>query len=405
MSTNKENKTEINYTRLISIILLIIFYFIATMILLDYSKLLLIFPFFLTLSFMLKLLRTNFWNVISLNFIFWLTTAAGTYFLLFSSEKNFYDMCARNMINDSNYQALAKTSKYNIFFIETNYERNEFSTKQLCAIESAAKTNPNGKISILSIKAQSKLLNFTLIKQYSNLVWLKLNPKELFRDTHLDSWWTSGQVFKSVHKIAHFSDAARLAVLYKYGGFYSDLDTIAVKSFEALMNKSGAGYLYENGASLGNGFLHFTKRHSFVEFLMNEIQLKYNPNIWAANGPVLLKESLKSFCQFDDIYKMLMKKSENSTSKFHKCNDLIIYPKNYFFPYTWYNPDLADLFLKNARIDISRIIDSYSIHFYGKMSTDNYRVGINDFSLYEYLAAHNCPLVYEHVKKNGIKFY
>ena len=400
MKCNKENKTEINFTRLISIMLLIIFYFFANTILLDNnSKLLLIFPFFLALILVLKLFSSNSWNVVSLIFSFGMTTAIAVYFLWFSNNLN-------NLINDSNYHAfirLENASKYNIFFIETNYERNEFSTKQLCAIESAAKTNPNGKVSIFSLKAQSNLLNFALFEQYSNLDWLKLNPKELFRDTHLDSWWTKGQVFKSNFKVAHLSDAARLAVLYKYGGFYSDLDTIAVKSFEPLMNKSGAGYLHEGGASLGNGFLHFTKNHTFLAFLMSQIQLKYDPNSWGANGPILLKESLKSYCQFDDIYKMLMNKIENDP--FHKCSDLIIYPRNYFFPYTWYDPDLADLFQKNAKIDISRIIDSYSIHFFGKMSTDKYHVGINDFNLYEYLAAHHCPLVYEHVKKNGIKFY
>ena len=178
MTFNKENHIEINYARLILIILLLIFYCFANMILLDKSRLLLIFPIFLAIIFMLKLFSTNSYYVISLIFTFGMVIAIAIYFLLFSSKNNFYELYASNIINDSNYQAfirLANTSKYNIFFIETNYERNEFSTKQLCAIESAAKTNPNGKISILSIKAQSKLLDFTLIEQYSNLVWLKLN--------------------------------------------------------------------------------------------------------------------------------------------------------------------------------------------------------------------------------------
>ena len=135
-----------------------------------------------------------------------------------------------------------------------------------------------------------------LINEYRNLVWLKFKPDDLFAETPLWHWWNDGQVFKSAFMIAHISDAARLALLYKYGGFYSDLDTIAVKSFETLTKISGAGYLSEDGPSLGNGFLHFTKEHAYLSYLMSEFQAEYNPHLWGVNGPSLLIKTLTSFC-------------------------------------------------------------------------------------------------------------
>jgi mannosyltransferase OCH1-like enzyme len=50
--------------------------------------------------------------------------------------------------------------------------------------------------------------------------------------------------------LAHISDAVRLALMWKYGGFYSDLDTISLKDFSPLLKYSGFGYLNENGPSL-----------------------------------------------------------------------------------------------------------------------------------------------------------
>lgn len=411
MALNIQKYPNTNGKHLIIPILLTLVYFVASMIILNNNyKFFLLVPLCLTLV-ILKLLWDKSNHVLSLVFTF-SVVASIAILLRFSNKNNMANELQLlynryQYVNDSNHQMfthLATTSQYNVFFLETNFERNEFSTKQLCAIESAAKTNPRGKIFVSSIKSQ--FFNFDLIKQYPNLVWLKFKPIELFRNTPLWPWWTNGQVFRSSFTSAHISDAARLAILFKYGGFYSDLDTIAMKSFEALSYKSGAGYLNENGESLGNGFLHFTKGHSFLEFLMNEFQLKYNPAYWGGNGPTLLIDSMQTYCKFDDFFRALMNKTLNDTFKLndHKCKDLIIYPETFFYPYTYKNGELEILFRKNAFINISKIIDSYSIHFYGSLS-NKYQVGINDFSLYEYLAAQNCPIIYEHVKRNEIKFY
>ena len=86
-----------------------------------------------------------------------------------------------------------------------------------------------------------------------------------------------------------------------------------------------------------------------------------------------------------------------------KCSDLVVYPEAFFYPYTYVHGDMKKLFEKNAMLDVSRLIDSYSVHFYGSLSKDLV-VHINDKSVYEYLAAQNCPVTYNHVKQNSITF-
>ena len=73
-------------------------------------------------------------------------------------------------------------------------------------------------------------------------------------------------------------DAARLALLYKYGGLYSDLDTITIKSFEPLMKYSGFGYMTEsNRSSLGNGLIIFTQKHPYLYYVIKEMSETYYP--------------------------------------------------------------------------------------------------------------------------------
>ena len=61
------------------------------------------------------------------------------------------------------------------------------------------------------------------------------------------------------------------------------------------------------------------------------------------------------------------------------------------------------MFDKNGSIDIKRYINTFSVHFYGKMS-EGIRVNMNDNSIYEYFAKKNCQVTYNHVLKNKLSF-
>jgi hypothetical protein len=228
--------------------------------------------------------------------------------------------------------------------------------------------------------------------------------------------------------MAHIADASRIALLYKHGGFYSDLDTITIKSFEGLLEHSGLGYLRESTPSVGNGFLCFRKQHPFLKYHMEIFMSSYDPFVWGANGPVLFMKTMKSFCQVENIFDSLMmskKQSEineltttpndaktltptnlysNAEKIKDKCKDLFIFPEAYFYPYSYIDQDLSFLFNPNSGIDISKLISTYSIHFYGKKS-ENLKVKINSNSLFEFFARFNCPVVYDYVQKTSKNYF
>jgi mannosyltransferase OCH1-like enzyme len=229
-----------------------------------------------------------------------------------------------------------------------------------------------------------------------------------------------------------------LALLYKYGGFYSDFDTITVRNLYPISKYNAAlGYLWENKDSIGNGFLHFKAGHPLLLAAMKELNEKYYPYAWGFNGPMLFKRLIKDYCKLDDLnffekllknvsyfeqsekLNYLVKTRENpyifkqnlseidnqisetknklaKESKNEPC-DVVIYPREFIYPITWIKYNFRLLFIPDSSLNASTFINTYSVHFYGKLTT-KYKVKPNDHSLYDYFASYNCPYVYSGVK-------
>jgi hypothetical protein len=331
--------------------------------------------------------------------------------VLRESNKSF----KKNDLHRNYLQRKSVSTNYNIIFIETNQNNSVLSPRQLCAIESAAYRNPSASVVLYTLFPKEGNYSF-LLDHYPGLSIKGIFPETLFNNTPLLEWYKQGLVFKSRFAIVHISDATRLALLLKHGGFYSDLDTIALKSFESLTKYNGAGYLYENYQdSMGSGFLCFQANHSFLNYIMQKMVEKYNPDCWGCNGPTLLISSMKGYCKSDDIFsELLMKPPSTNRAKLDlwvekkmqalsKC-DLTIFPERYFYPFTiWKLPGLPALFKLKSDVSMDMIADTFSVHFYGS-ATSKYKVKPGDGSFFDILAASNCPRVYEHVKSSRHKF-
>lgn len=289
----------------------------------------------------------------------------------------------------------------NVFFIETNYMRNFLSFKEECAIESAAKHNPNSTIYVITVNARPNHNIFPIF--YNNIKYLKVNVNRLLYKTVLHDWWFNGKFIKSSFKMAHLSDALRIYLLYQFGGIYFDLDTITIKNLDPIYRYSGIG-VFENKKELGNGFLHFNKGNQFLLNVLNEISKNFKPNHWDHNGPRMIQNLLANYCnltnstnlmelildeslfskKFSDI------KSQNKSNN-HSCN-IFLYPHKLIYPIYWENSSL--LFEHNLKFNKTLFENTYSIHFYGWL-TSKYDVEAFENSIYEYYAKRNCPLSYD----------
>jgi len=194
------------------------------------------------------------------------------------------------LINIISYQSKNNTCyinsndhKYNIFFAETNSKREYFSPRQICAIESAALNNPLAIINVYSINAK---LNKKWLEKYSNIKIIKLDYDDLFKETYFENWFKANKqiIYNSQFTYVQLSDMVRLVVLLKYGGYYSDLDTITIKSIEPLLKYNGAGLQADNPIDINNANLIFYKNHSFLTKWIPLSVESFNPNAWGSNG-------------------------------------------------------------------------------------------------------------------------
>lgn len=143
----------------------------------------------------------------------------------------------------------------NIFFLETSGERC-LTARQACSIESTARSNPYAMISVhmensgptrqanvrneQSSQRRNCAITNRLFEEWENNV--KLVREDLLqhlRDTPLWRLQQQGRLNQSVHPLTHRSDAVRVAMLWKYGGVYLDLDCLVFRPLYCLKNTVG----------------------------------------------------------------------------------------------------------------------------------------------------------------------
>lgn len=111
--------------------------------------------------------------------------------------------------------------------------------RQVCAIESAARANPNWDIFVLFASpvglAKDSSLHPPLVnvlKAYPNVFFRSLYFWSYAAGTPFEKWLDEGDLFKSDYVVEHTADCLRFMTMYRFGGLYMDLDVIVQKSFE-----------------------------------------------------------------------------------------------------------------------------------------------------------------------------
>jgi hypothetical protein len=269
----------------------------------------------------------------------------------------------------------------------------------MCAIESAALNNPTALVKVYTLNATLENNENDddggdeIMAAYENIQLMdRFDCDAEFQSSKfIVDWWhdrDNGKqaILSSKYRVAHLADLLRIWFLWKHGDFYSDLDTITIRSLKPLLKTPGVGYLNEHGPGIGSGILVFPAGSKLLRNALDEFILTYNNNEWGYNGPLLFQRIIAKFCNVSDIF-------QAAATLPQRCN-VTIYPEGYFYQYTWYESEF--LFAKNQRISLEKFIDAYSIHFYGKKSEMS-SVQPRDSSVYDFFAKLNCPRVYAYL--------
>ena len=136
---------------------------------------------------------------------------------------------------------------------------------------------------------------------------------QLFSDTPLMKLYQSGLLNKNfknegkdsaVVPMVHHSDAIRIALIHKYGGWYSDLDMVFLKPINHLTNvlASDAFHFHELdqnpdflGTKVSNAIFHFDTHHPFLQKCMSRFAKVFDGS-WGSGGPTLFQLVLNQMC-------------------------------------------------------------------------------------------------------------
>lgn len=287
-----------------------------------------------------------------------------------------------------------------IFFHETSCKSLEkgkitITSRQACAVESAAIMNPNLDVyllytspGIIKFGGNESDLFLRALLNYKNVKILHLDFEKYINNTPVENLWMSENIQSSSYSVSHASDILRYVTLWKYGGIYLDLDVVILKSLEDLpANFAGLQSLTDVAAG-AMGFAASGKGHEMAERCLLDLQKNFDGHNWSTNGPGVITRLLLDLCGIKNRTKNtnLLNLMVNKD-----CGGLTVFPPTAFYPipytswYWYFNEYKLQSMIFNTK-------QSYAIHIWNKLS-EHTKIPLNSDLPYLYYANKYCPKV------------
>ena len=145
-------------------------------------------------------------------------------------------------------------------------------------------------------------------------------PNVVVRDVAGESWSTQDLLDQATN-FAMKSDVLRLEILYKYGGIYADIDSVALRSFGPVFSRSFLSYRGSNwaqgkikyqflkkGSEMGTaGFdthlMGAPRMSAFIEFVLLALRENFPTQsaTLSKTGPYFFKEAFLQYPYSDQI--------------------------------------------------------------------------------------------------------
>ncbi|KZC04750.1 PREDICTED: lactosylceramide 4-alpha-galactosyltransferase-like [Dufourea novaeangliae] len=276
----------------------------------------------------------------------------------------------------------------NIFFHETSCFDDGgliLKARQACAVESAAKMNPNMNVYLFfvspsGISNQSREM-FNQLQTYPNIRIRRIYPEEYVRKTPLELWYKSGVLRRSLWPRSHMSDILRYLTLWKYGGIYLDLDVVVVTSLERLANFAGA----EDWDAVAAGVIGFdtsTLGRRVADACIRDLKTNYRGDIWGNNGPGVITRTVQKICSTKNVRDM-------TTTR---CHGFKVFPPSAFYPVHYKKWEMY-FETKDKNTTMKMLEKAMTIHVWNKLSRSR-QIRVNSDVPYAVVAREHCPKVF-----------
>lgn len=277
----------------------------------------------------------------------------------------------------------------NIFFHETScfgeFGHAELNCRQSCAVESAARMNPDTLVHLLFLSPSppSNRTNQMLeqLMSYENVEVRRVRVEDYIRNTPLERWYERGILKTSHWPRSHMSDIMRFLTLWRFGGIYLDLDVVVTASLEDLTDFAGAEDWDDIAAGvIGFGATRLGRR--VADACIRDLMENFRGDVWGNNGPGVITRTLQKLCAVENVKDMNL----------NRCHGFKVMPPSVFYPVyykEWKRYFSTDKFnetmnaIENARV----------IHVWNKLSASEV-VEVGSDVPYALVAEKYCPRVY-----------
>ncbi|XP_036333100.1 lactosylceramide 4-alpha-galactosyltransferase [Rhagoletis pomonella] len=264
----------------------------------------------------------------------------------------------------------------------------ELTTREACAIESAALHNPSFSVFVLFASPAYRDYNNTppvieAILSYPNVHLRNLNLWTYAAGTPMYQWLKDGKLFSSSYVLSHLSDFLRYLTLWRWGGTYLDMDVVVLRSLEKLPpNYTGA----ESSTFLAAGVMNFSPDgfgHEIAEKCLLDFLLNFDGGDWGNNGPGVITRVMNDVCKTSNIELMMEPK---------RCMGFHVMPREVFYAIPWKKWEyFFEAQYLTETLDLLQ--HSYVAHVWNKHSKQR-RIKVGANAAYGILAERHCPKVY-----------
>ena len=305
-------------------------------------------------------------------------------YLKIKTVQSFNNRCSKR-VELRPFQITPAGSEAEMFFLETT-GRSWLTPREACALESAAKFSQLRVNIIFTSPFMDTFDNATcyLYMTVANVHFFTIQLGKIFDGTPLEGFQSRESVRQSKFRHVHLSDALRLALIYKAGGFYSDLDTVTIRDLSQLHNVIGATYKDRNTTSphLANGEFHFKRKHPLLLLTMQGLAQIYRGEHRNEVGPLLITQAAKMLYKVRDVGAL-------QTSQITVMPPSFFYPAKSFEVGSLWREKLMTFsdwfqFLQNSKM----------VHFYGSQSNMLVVQRNPAHELYAVIGPRYCPVSY-----------
>lgn len=158
------------------------------------------------------------------------------------------------------------------FFHETS-AASALTVRQACAVESLAFHNRQMDIHVLMTGRRLNTSDAVMqaLALYGTIHVHTIRLSDYFLHSPLERWYFCTNWRTGPFAVSHLSDALRFLTIFKYGGYYFDLDFVMMRPVSEYRNFVGA----ESATDMAAGAFHADFQHDFIEQAVKEFLATY----------------------------------------------------------------------------------------------------------------------------------